>query len=126
MENQDIYLPFEIAYSLGSPLPAPKNSTVYITKAYDLDGRVVFHALNSNKEQAIKELSEFALEQLEMLDADSPWMGLDYQERVSMEMEEYNNLYSRQLKKWLEKQTRLSIIEEFFGEAYEIKEEKIK
>lgn len=115
MDKQEIDTIYKVADALGSPLEAPANSLVFYATGWDADGDIIFSEIHSSEESAQLSLSKTAIEYLEELDGDAPWMSfLDYGQREAMPLHEYNKLFETKRDKWIAEQSVLAIIESFW------------
>lgn len=115
--ESNIYEPFEIAHALGFPLLAPKNSFVYIAKAYDSTGNLNFSGAYSSYEAGLEDLYMTAIESLELLDTLAPWaIAIEYlrfDENVSPK--EYNKAEGKAKHDWLKLKSREEVISSYYS-----------
>lgn len=113
--NQDIYEPFKIGVALGAELDAPEGSLTYVAVGLDLEGRVNFWEVYSSEEKALHGLRDFALEQLESLAYDAPWVRMSYGEWEKLTGVEFDIISNRQLREWLNRVSLEEVIEAYWN-----------
>lgn len=121
MENLEVYLPFKVAASLGSPLPAPPETFAYIAISLDQHNIENFLGCYNSQDKAEEAFAAFVLDELELLDADAPWMNISYPERATMSLRDYVLLYCKRRDAWVRVRSHKDIIKEFYGNYFTIK-----
>lgn len=132
--QENIYEPFKVGIALGAELNAPAGVYVYIAKGLDYDGNVNFSGVYSSYEKAVEAMKSFALEQLELLDSDAPWMNMPYFEREKLSGIEYYQIFNRKLNAWLSNHSDEAIIATYWNpeedpimsDAWSIIKEQVK
>lgn len=111
----DLYEQFKISIALGADLDAPVGVNVYIAEGFDYDGTPNFSGVYSSKNAALKALANFALEELESLEYDAPWINMDYFEREKLTNAEFDKISKRKMAEWESANPIESIINAFWN-----------
>jgi hypothetical protein len=126
IEETELYAPFRVAASLGSPLPAPVSSFLYVVITVDEYGNLTFLGCYNSEDKAESAIAKVVLDELEMLDADAPWMSITDSQRAGMNLKDYVALYTQKRDAWVSRKSNKEIIEEFYGKYLAIKKMELE
>jgi hypothetical protein len=129
----DLYEQFKIGIALGADLDAPAGVNVYIAEGLDYDGIRNFLGIYNSKNAALHALANFALEELESLEYDAPWISMDYFEREKLTNSEYDKISKKKMSEWKSSNSLESVINAFwsptenpdFNESWSVRKVKV-